>query len=575
MLPSILPELLGGGDSVDKFLGCAYPRNGIYPIERKVTGGVKQIGPSAPPPAQVDGFRSVSDNRSFGRYELLLEVGQGGMATLYLARLRGVDEFEKVVIIKKIHDHLAREPDFVAMFRDEAQIAARIHHPHVAAIFDLGRVEQSYFIAMEYVHGQNLSDILRKTARLKKRLSWEFAAQLVADAAAGLHAAHELKSDDGSPLSVVHRDVSPQNLILSADGHLKVVDFGVAYAAERVTYTTDGQVKGKAAYMSPEQVEGEQVDRRSDIFALGTVLFEAVCLRRLFKAKTNTATMLKVRAAEVPQLRDFVPNVPPQLDQIVHKALARDPADRFATAQQLEESLQKLLMAEGKMVNPTSLAQLLDELFHDRLKRKAKQLRHALQNPFSNVKKGVGVGWDTSSSSELSGKDISTAPMPSSSGAKRWWLLGGGAAGLLALTVVLIIVFGGRGDRQPNPKKSATIQPMARPTPRPRMVLPMVRPALPTTVTVKIKVKPEDAPVVATFRGKKIRSSSIKVMVKRSNKSETFEFEAKGFVTRSVVVVPTQDTSLVLTLKKTKPSSMRPRVRSMRSTMYYLEDLPK
>ncbi len=534
-----------------------------------MTDSTNSNAPSVLPPAPVDGFRSVGDNRSFGRYELLLEVSQGGMATLYLARLRGVDEFEKVVAVKKIHDHLAREPDFVAMFRDEAQIAARIHNPHVATIFDLGRVEQSYFIAMEYVHGHNLAEILRETARRKKRLPWQFAAQLVADAAAGLHAAHELRSDDGTPLEVVHRDVSPQNLILSSDGHLKVVDFGVAYAAERVTHTTDGTVKGKAAYMSPEQVEGDRVDRRSDIFALGTVLFEAVCLRRLFKADTHTATMLKVRAAEVPQLSGIVPNLPPQLDHIVHKALAQDPAERFTTAQQLEESLKQLLVTEGKMVTPSALARLLDELFHDRLKLKAEQLKHALQNHSSKVMKGLGVSWDTGSSIEFSGEDIPAAA--SNSGTKRWWLVGGGVVGLLALVAVLAIIFSGSKPKT-SPK---SLQPAAQPAPMQFDAAARARPTLRPTVTVKLEIKPEKAPVVVTFRGKKSRGSSFQAVVKRSSTAETIELEAKGYITRSVVVVPAQDTRLTLTLKKIKALPTKPRVPIMRPTMYHLEDLPK
>jgi eukaryotic-like serine/threonine-protein kinase len=527
----------------------------------------------------------VGDNRSFGRYDLLLEVSQGGMATLYLARLRGVDDFEKVVAVKKIHDHLARQPDFVAMFRDEARIASRIAHPNVAAIFDLGRVEHSYFIAMEYVHGQNLAELLRETARRKKRMGWQYAARLIADAAAGLHAAHELKNADGDPLNVVHRDVSPQNLILSSDGHLKVVDFGVAYAAERVTHTTDGSVKGKAAYMSPEQVEGERVDRRSDIFALGTVLYESVCLRRLFKADTHTATMLKVRAAKVPRLTDVVPEVPPELDRIVHKALARNPADRFATAQQLEESLHKLLVAEGKVVTPNGLAQLLNKLFHDRLDLKAEQLKHALQSQSSQVMKGVGANWDPDSSTGFDRADAGVvsadASVVSKGGARRWWLLGGGGALVAALVAVLVVMIsGGRPapgqDKAPATNPTATNPTATSPTttPRPRSGEPRPRPRTPakSTVTIQIEIKPADAPVVVTFRDKKVKGTNFAAVIKRSNKADTIEISAKGYVARTLVVVPSQDTRLELTLKKSR-AGPQPHVR--RPMVYHLEDLPK
>jgi len=218
-----------------------------------------------------------SGNQRLGRFELLMEISHGGMATLYLARMSGPQSFEKLVAVKRIHDHLAKERQFVEMFFDEARIAARIEHPNVASIFDLGEMDGIFYLAMEYVHGENLKDVIRESIRQHIAIPWTIIVTIVAEAARGLHAAHELKNSEGRLLGVVHRDVSPQNIVVSYDGHVKVIDFGVAYAAERVTHTEEGSVKGKLAYMSPEQVAGEPVDRRSDIFSLGIVLHEALC----------------------------------------------------------------------------------------------------------------------------------------------------------------------------------------------------------------------------------------------------------------------------------------------------------
>jgi len=238
--------------------------------------------------------------KAFGRYELLMQMGTGGMATLYLARIRGPKNFEKLLAIKKIHEHLLGNAEFISMFRDEARIAALIHHPNVVSTYDLGEIDGAYFIAMEYVHGQTLRDVVKAALRRKDPLDWANAVRIVSDVAKGLHAAHELRSHEGEPLGVVHRDVSPQNVLVSYDGHVKLADFGVAYAAEKMTDTGAGMLKGKVSYMSPEQASGNVIDRRSDIFSLGTVLFEAVTQQRLFKEDTEAATLQTVRVADVP-----------------------------------------------------------------------------------------------------------------------------------------------------------------------------------------------------------------------------------------------------------------------------------
>lgn len=357
--------------------------------------GAGTASPAADPELAMES-RLVS-KRLFGRFELLIEMGRGGMATLYLARIQGPQQFEKLLAIKRIHDHLSYEVDFVNMFQDEARIAALIHHPNVATLFDMGQIADSYFIAMEYVHGQNLTDILKAATRHRDRFPWPEAVRIVANAAAGLHAAHTLRTPAGEPLHVVHRDVSPQNILISYDGHVKMVDFGIAYAAERLHTTGVGTLKGKVGYMSPEQTNGRQVDHRADIFALGVVLYESVTVSRLFRGQTDAETLLKVRQAEVPSARQRNPDLPAELEHILRKALARQPEDRFESAEDLSDALEELLVKEGQVVGRQRVADMMRGLFYDRQKLKDQQIRIALSTSDAAPLEGMRVE-ETSSS---------------------------------------------------------------------------------------------------------------------------------------------------------------------------------
>ena len=257
---------------------------------------LSSVSDAEPPPPEEDGSRPARQlrlipprQRPFGRYSLICRLASGGMANLYLAQLSGKEGFEKLVAIKRIHEHLSEEQDFIRMFIDEARLVSRISHPNVAQVIELDRFEESHFIAMEYVDGEGLHALLRRT---KPKLP--LVARIIAHTAAGLHAAHELQDQKGNPMGVVHRDVSPQNILISYLGAVKVVDFGVARARGNLHETNIGTVKGKLAYMSPEQVQSGPVDRRSDVFALGIVLYEATTFRRLFKGESEVEKMRNV-----------------------------------------------------------------------------------------------------------------------------------------------------------------------------------------------------------------------------------------------------------------------------------------
>lgn len=283
-------------------------------------------------------------SRTLGRYELLAPLAKGGMAIVWTARLRGTRGFSKLVAVKTILPHLSADPRFERMFLTEATIASRIRHPNVCEILDLGEDRGILYLAMELVDGEPLS-VLTDAARGGERVPHAVAATIAARAARGLHAAHELCSEDGRRLDVVHRDVSPHNILVSADGAVKIVDFGVAKAAlDQEQSTQSGVIRGKVGYVAPEQVNGDAVDARTDVFALGVVLYELTTGRHPFRAASDLATLLAVSSTD-PARRpsELVPAYPPELEAIVMRALAKAPAARYASMAELATDLEALL----------------------------------------------------------------------------------------------------------------------------------------------------------------------------------------------------------------------------------------
>ncbi|WP_437951663.1 serine/threonine-protein kinase [Sorangium sp. So ce296] len=314
-----------------------------------------------------------------GRYRVVDEIGVGGMASVHLARMDGPGGFQKWVAIKRIHPHLVEDDQFVDMFLDEARIAAGINHANVAQVFDLGKDDNTYWIAMEYLHGEPLREVMRRAEERRLRISPELAARICSDAAEGLHAAHELRGKNGQLLGLVHRDVTPHNLFLTYDGYTKVVDFGIAKVADRLSSTRAGTLKGKLAYMSPEQVRGNEVDRTTDVFALGVVLWELTTNQRLFRMDTDLDTLEKVQACVVPPPSTIVPDYPIELESVVMKALAKHRQDRFQTAREFSRALQNFLMRSGIFVGSEEVAQFVQQVFADRIQKREAHLAWAAE----------------------------------------------------------------------------------------------------------------------------------------------------------------------------------------------------
>ena len=296
-----------------------------------------------------------------GRYQVIGRLATGGMAEVYLALSGELSGYRTLVVVKRILPHLASNTDFIRMFLDEARIAALLDHPNVVRIIEVGHDGDEYFLVMELVQGKPLAGVVRKSAKEMRPLTPALSAYIIAQAANGLGYAHDLVDADGRPLGVVHRDVSPQNILVSFEGAVKMIDFGIARALGRVSQTNPGGLKGKIEYMSPEQASSEDVDRRADVFALGVVLWEAVTGRHLFRRDTELATMRAIVDESIPPPSDIVP-VAPQLEQIVVRALQKRREDRFQTAQEMALALERYAFAaEG--FSPLSLATYMKDLF--------------------------------------------------------------------------------------------------------------------------------------------------------------------------------------------------------------------
>jgi eukaryotic-like serine/threonine-protein kinase len=315
--------------------------------------------------------------RQFGKYRIIAHLATGGMAEIFLASQSSLAGFEKLVVVKRILSHLAQEEHFVQMFLDEAKIAAVLNHPNVVQIFDLGKINNQYFIAMEYLSGESLS-LLVKTCRQKKLpFPPELAAGIIMQAAEGLHHAHTMTGHDGKPMNIVHRDVSPQNIFVLYDGGVKVVDFGIAHAAMRSSHTRTGTLKGKFSYMSPEQIQGEALDGRSDVFALGIVLWECLTARKLFRQENDLKLLQSITLEDAPSPRVIAPSVPLALEQITMKALARKREDRFQSASELRTALAGYLKSVAVEADTMAISRYMHGIFTDRIAEKRRLIEAA------------------------------------------------------------------------------------------------------------------------------------------------------------------------------------------------------
>ena len=301
----------------------------------------------------------------FGPYQLLDRIAVGGMAEVFKAKRTGAAGFEKTLAVKRILPHLSDNQEFVNMFVDEAKMVAGLSHPNIVQIFDLGQIENSFFIAMEYVHGRDLRTILKRAKEKELRLPLDLALRIASGLSAALEFAHRKKDERGRAMEIVHRDVSPQNILISFEGDVKLADFGIAKAATKASNTDRGALRGKLLYMSPEQAWGKSLDHRSDLFSLGLVLYEMVTDERPFLLGHDGSEMTileKVRRCEIAPPRSLNPKIPESLDRVVMKALQKDPEERFQDAVEMNRALERV-MRERQPLSVSELKRFMELLF--------------------------------------------------------------------------------------------------------------------------------------------------------------------------------------------------------------------
>jgi serine/threonine-protein kinase len=333
--------------------------------------------PSSPPgtaPGSLPGTAAPAPLR-LGNYEPLLELASGGMAVVYAARQIGAAGFERLVVVKRVHRHLLGNREFFNMFRDEARVAALIHHPNVVAVSDVVEAEGELLLVMEYVEGSSLSTLRGAAREAGLKFPIPVAVRIAVDALAGLQAAHEALDMRGNKLDLVHRDVSPQNILVGVDGSSRVIDFGIAKARHRLTETKSGSLKGKYSYMAPEQTRGMPVDRRTDIFAWGVVLHEMLTGDRLFRGENEFDTMRRIWEMPIPNPSEVNPAVPPALDAVIQHALARNMNERFSSANEALDALEKA----GAIGSPRDVAAFVDRAAGDRLRERKRALHGMLE----------------------------------------------------------------------------------------------------------------------------------------------------------------------------------------------------
>ncbi len=369
-----------------------------------------------------------------GDYTLLRRLAIGGMGEIWLAERQGISGFSKRVVIKTILECFADEPSLVDMFLDEGRIAAGLTHPNVAQTYDLGQVDRTYYIAMEYIQGRDLRKLLLVNVERGQLLPLNLVLRILAEVCEGLYYAHRWKTPDGRQAGIVHRDISPQNILVTFDGKVKIIDFGIAKAAQSASRTQSGVLKGKYAYMSPEQVRGKPLDQRSDLFSLGVVMYELLTARRLFKRDSELSTLDAVLTTEVPPPTRIDGGVPREVEAVLLKALACDPGDRFQDARQMQLALEEVMLAIKMPASSAHLAAYMEELFADHLEQEQEQEQESISRLNRQMERLPGAadkaprlerttpfapGMDLSVSTDGRRRELTRNLMPGSSQARR------------------------------------------------------------------------------------------------------------------------------------------------------------
>jgi serine/threonine protein kinase len=485
-----------------------------------------------------------------GKYAILAELGRGGMATAYLASMRGPGGFNKLVVVKRLRASLAAEPEFLKMFLEEARLSARIDHPNVVHTTEVGFDGKYHYIAMEYLDGQSFESVSRRLLKKAKAAHSEgppsdmggeasiplkFHLHVISQMLLGLDCAHELKDFDGTPLNVVHRDVSPHNVVITYDGHVKLLDFGIAKAADSSGDTRTGVMKGKCAYMPAEQFGGRQIDRRADIFAVGVILWQALTGRRLWRGMSDAEIFQKVAAGDIRTPTSLVPDLSPELEAICMKALAHKADDRYSTAAELQLALEEHINQHPELrTTSRDLGKFIGDLFEDDRARMKGIIEAQLGKAGSKSSTSIPILEGAHSYSGIGSSDMSASlyaahgelvgDSPSPGGTRKPHLLAAVvlAAGAIAVLATFAIVRArSRANSAASPALVATVPALA-------------TESLPPTTLIHVRCTPANARL--SFDGSPLDGNPATSTFRRDAVSHRVQAEAPGYLTKSELV---------------------------------------
>ena len=488
----------------------------------------------------------------FGRYQLLKKIASGGMGQVLLAK-KGQDDFEKLVVLKRILPHLVEDEEFFTMFRDEAKITMRLDHPNIARINEFGVEQNVHFIEMEYVAGEDLRRLEKVAAAGQLVVPLGVIIRVIADAAAGLDFAHKAKDSKGVPLGLVHRDVSPQNVLIGFDGSVKLIDFGVAKAMGRAQHTATGILKGKFPYMSPEQADGLELDPRSDVFALGIVLWEQLTGRRLFKGDNDLATQRLVKACVVAPPSSLDSNLPKELDAIVLKALAKLPADRYADAAEFRMALEDYALENSIPASSAHLAAFMQSVYSERIAKEQDPKSLEEDSGLTAMDAGPGPASAGNHGNTANGKAAAT---PSGGGLK--------VMPMVILVAVLGLIGGGIWfATRPDPISQVAL-------PQPNTTVAVVAPVNPPPVVpakvdmLTLALQSEPSGALVEIAGEKKGITPLEVRIEMSKLPMLLNLTAPGYEAYNVTLSETSEPAMTVQMKKKKTGPAAPPIKQER-----------
>jgi serine/threonine-protein kinase len=506
--------------------------------------------------------QEVAARRNLGKYTILAALGEGGMAQVFLASAHGPAGFNKLFVIKLLRSRVQRDDLAHEMFMAEARLAARLNHPNVVQTIEVSSDGDDYYMTMEYLEGQTLAAILQRVRKGGGSLPLNLHLHVLVDMLAGLEYAHRLEDFDGRPLRIVHRDVSPQNVIVTYGGHVKVLDFGIAKAADNTVQTETGVMKGKVAYMSPEQVCSTEIDCRADVYSVGVMLWEALAGRKMRRGMTEINILNAIINEEVPSPRTVESTVDPELERIALKALARDPKDRYASAAEMQHELERATERLGPRVQPRELGALVAQMFSSERSAIRKVVELQMAAPSANVpsialgKTAEAPGAMTPSSSKRRGPASAgssegvdpTVLSPLAGGTtrtnKRYAILGAGA--LVVVGIAVLLLRGKPATEAAARDPSASASPAA--STRPVAAAPVAPTAAASTHSLTVSVTPSSARI--SIDGVAVKDNPHSQPVPTDSVAHTVRAEAAGYVAREQTLTMDRDTQLTWTLDR-------------------------